>query len=145
MLIESIINREFSLARSIYIQGDKINLDKDIIQAAYSSEDTVYCDFYEYMIRQDLYNASLHYALAELYALVFNFLPDGYEMAFYHIKKCIELAPSDVSYKEFMLLFHNIPKPLLSKQEALNYAYQVISIIPESNTAWAIITSYSSR
>ncbi|WP_278343214.1 hypothetical protein [Parageobacillus thermoglucosidasius] len=59
-------------------------------------------------------------------------LPDAYASALYHAKRAVELSPEDVSLKEHLLLFYEIPEKLISKEEAKAIAQEILKIITDN-------------
>ena len=96
-LIENITNNNFEKAKSIFFNNDLKRMHEAITEAAYTSGDEVFGKFYDYLLVNDSNNANLHYCIAELYTTVFNILPGGYEKAFKHAQKAIELAEDDLN------------------------------------------------
>ena len=123
-IIEKIRNRNFTEAEGLINNFQEVH--SQITETAYETEDEVFCEFYEFLLSKDYNNPELHYALAELYTSVFNFLPSGYKKAFTHGQIAIKLAPNELSYKEFILLFYTLPTPILSKEKAEEYANEIL-------------------
>lgn len=134
-LIENIINRNFENAKVAFFEGKVKSMHEMIIEAAYTTDDKIYSEFYEYLLLQEAGKAYLHYYMAELYTTVFNILPGGYEKAYKHAKKAIELDEGDLSYKEFILLFYELPTPLLSKEDAVRYAIEILKVDKNNQAA----------
>ncbi|QSO46734.1 tetratricopeptide repeat protein [Alicyclobacillus mengziensis] len=57
----------------------------------------------------------------------------------FHTRRAIELSPDDVSLKEHLLLFHDIPEKLVTTEEARKIAEEIISVAPDSPTAKSIL------
>lgn len=140
-VIELIKARNFEKAVEVL---NEIGLDKvkdHIIENAFESDDTIYCDFYDFLLERFPNKSDYYYAAAELYTTVFNYLTDGYAKAFDFSKKAIEIDPSDISLKEFILLFYNLPQPLLKRDSAIKYAEEVIFSDKDNKAAKAILES----
>ena len=140
-LIENITNNNFEKAKSIFFNNDLKRMHEAITEAAYTSGDEVFGKFYDYLLVNDSNNANLHYCIAELYTTVFNILPGGYEKAFKHAQKAIELAEDDLNYKEFILLFYELPTPLLSKDVAVKYATELLKADANNQAAKLVMKS----
>ncbi|BBW96444.1 hypothetical protein ACPVTF_08110 [Geobacillus icigianus] len=89
---------------------------------------------YSYLINNNE-TAYYHYLASELLSTAFCHLPDAYASALYHAKRAVELSPEDVSLKEHLLLFHDIPEKLISKEEAKAIAQEILKIMPNSEAA----------
>lgn len=69
--------------------------------------------------------AHLHRCAAVLIAQCFVHLEGAYSMGLFHARRAIELAPDEPTYKEYILLYYDIPDKLLSKEEAIEIATQL--------------------
>ncbi|MCA1032527.1 hypothetical protein LCL95_16060 [Bacillus timonensis] len=83
--------------------------------------------------------SDFHYLASELLSTALCHLPDAYSIALYHARRAIELNPKDVSLKEYLLLFHDIPEQLISKEEAKEIARDIVNIMPNSTVAQNIL------
>lgn len=64
----------------------------------------------------------------------------GYAAALYHTKRAIVLAPDDMSLKEMLLFFHNVPEKLVSREEAIQVAREILKKNPDSSHAKTILS-----
>lgn len=142
-IIEAITNHDFEKAKVLLLNGDSDALHKLIVDKAYSTEDSAYYSFYEYLTEQYPENAHFHYCLAELYVTVYNILPGGYEKAFEHAKKAVKLSDGDLTYKEFILFFYQLPRPLLSREDAIQYAADILRVDASNQPANLVLKSAS--
>ena len=62
-------------------------------------------------------------------------LPGAYQAAFFHAKRAVKLAPSDVGYREFLLFFHGHPEQVLSRDEAVAIARDLLELDPDNEAA----------
>lgn len=83
--------------------------------------------------------AELHYLASNLLAMPFCFLEGGYVASLYHARKALELDPENINYKEYLLTFYNLPDQIMTKEEALKLAREVLKIYPDSGFALRII------
>ena len=70
--------------------------------------------------------ADLHYLASEILFMPLCHLKGAYEAALYHTRKAIILNPDDITLKEFLLLFYEIPERLISKKEAKDVANEIL-------------------
>lgn len=139
-IIELIKQKSFEKALQILNDVGLDNIKDHIIEAAYESDDVAFCEFYDFLLTEvSPDSADYYYAAAELYTTVFNYLPEGYSKAFKFSKKAIEIDPSNVSLKEFILLFYSLPDQLLNKELAVKYAKDVIEQDKENKAAKLIL------
>jgi hypothetical protein len=134
-LLQEITAENFKKAREIFFNDGIETSHEKIIEAAYTSGDNTFSHFYEFLTESEPSSPILHYCAAELYTTVFNYLPEGYKLAFEHAKKSIELSGDDITYKEFILLFYQLPLPLLCKEDALRYAGEILTKDPSNQAA----------
>lgn len=86
--------------------------------------------------------AELHFIASSLLAFPLCHLEGAYASGYYHARKAVVLSPSDVSYKEFLLFFHEIPDQLLRTEEAVELATEVLKKDPGSKAAQDILKRY---
>ncbi len=120
---------------SILFKSDIIKYHDIIVEKAYEDEDIIYISFYKFMLNTNNKNAQLHYLLAELLTIVFNFLPNGYLLAYKYIKIARTLDSNNLSYKEFILLFNELPEKYLLDKEAIHIAREILTIDSNNVTA----------
>ena len=80
-----------------------------------------------------------HYFASSILAMAFSHLNYGYQMAYYHAVKAIELSPENIDLKNYILLFYSIPEKILSKDLALDYAREVYDHDKNNNTARMVL------
>ena len=61
-------------------------------------------------------------------------LEGGYDLAFYHACRLLELEPTAES-KEYLLFFYNIPEKLLPEEKAYALSKEILSEKPDSMAA----------
>ena len=107
------------------IKGRNItSVAEELKDEAIGSEDISYYAFINYL-NKDGDNAELHFICSLIASVGINHYKGGYATAFYHITRAIELEPNNTSYKQYALLFNDIPDKLLS--DALAKKYKVLS------------------
>ena len=79
-------------------------------------------------------SADVHHLASELFSGPFCYLKEGYQIALYHARCAVVLRQSDVSFKEYLLLFNAIPEKLLTDEEALTIRHEILKIDPDSKT-----------
>jgi tetratricopeptide (TPR) repeat protein len=128
----------FSEAKELYLKIDK-NVSRDaLMDLAYSTESiVVYSFILDLIVNEE--SADLHYLASEIMSMPLNYITGAYNVALYHARKAIELNPEDITLKEYLLLFYNIPDKLISKKEATEIAKEVIKKIPDSKAAFELI------
>ncbi|MBS1987742.1 hypothetical protein JST56_01995 [Candidatus Dependentiae bacterium] len=64
----------------------------------------------------------------------------GYAAALYHVRRYLQLCPDDVDMLEMLLFFHNVPEKLVSREEAIQVAGEILKKNPDSSHAKAIFS-----
>ncbi|ELR68743.1 hypothetical protein C900_05875 [Fulvivirga imtechensis AK7] len=140
MLIKLIKEKRFEEAyKQVDIQNFKPYYD-EILSAVFVDEDMCHYEFLNYIIENHRGDALMHYYAAELMSTALNFMPNGYKIAFDHAMKAIELNPSDISLKEYALLFYEVPDRLLDEQKAKELALEVLKANKESEAAKRVLS-----
>jgi hypothetical protein len=62
-------------------------------------------------------------------------LDSAYAVALYHVKRAIALNPADLSLKEYLFFFHLVPDRLVSEEEAVRCAREILTIDPGNKAA----------
>jgi len=118
-----------------YIENEDRNiLEQVVLELGFDEESISAYSFVCYLINNNE-TAYYHYLASELLSTALCHLPDAYASALYHAKRAVELSPEDVSLKEHLLLFHDIPEKLISKEEAKAIAQEILKIMPNSEAA----------
>lgn len=86
-------------------------------------------------------SANLHYLASEILVNPLCFLVGAYNAALYHARRAAQLEPNDTSLKEYLLLFYNIPDKLISKEDAVEIAREVVNKIPNSKVALDVLSN----
>ncbi|SFH94864.1 MULTISPECIES: hypothetical protein [unclassified Bacillus (in: firmicutes)] len=80
-------------------------------------------------------NAELQSLTADILCHPLCHLDGAYVAGFYHAKECVRLAPQNISYKEFLLFFYEIPEKLLEKKTAIQIAKEILQENPNNQIA----------
>lgn len=87
----------------------------------------------------------LHSTAAALLGNPFCWMPGAYNIAKRHTQKAIELAPNNTLYKKRMLWFYEIPERLITLEEAVDYAKEVLEVFPKDSAALRIMKRLEKR
>jgi hypothetical protein len=133
-----VLNNDFNELENLLENVDREELRSGILGFAFQSQSIVaYTIPCMLLIKKD--TAELHYIVAEVLATALCHLEGAYSSALCHARRAVELDPTDVSLKEFLLLFHDIPEKLISTEEAKKIAAEVIKEKPDSSSARDIL------
>ena len=119
--------------------GTKIDPQND--KVAFDNESTViYSAVCMLLIRNE--TAGLHYVAAEILMHPLCHFEGAYAAALYHVRKAIELDPKDAGLKEVLIFLHDVPDQVVSKEEAISAAKQVLEERPGSKCARSLLERY---
>jgi hypothetical protein len=110
---------------------------------AFDTKDIALYTFVVSMLLKDE-AARLHYLASVLLVMPFCFLDGAYRAGLYHARKCLELEPHNDDYKELLLTFYDLPDRLITNEEALRVAYEIVKNRPSSQFALKIISQEGS-
>lgn len=136
---EDILSGEFEKAFRHIDMDDFEEARQEVMEGAYETEDAKFYEFLIYIIEEHEDSARMHYYASELIMAAFNYISDASHIAFKHARKAIELAPQDLSLKEYILLFYEMPDRLLEKSLAVQYARDILQADPQNQAARQII------
>lgn len=109
-----------------------------LIELCYETENIiVYSFLYNMLCKNE--SAAVHYIASELLSMPLCHVEGAYNSALFHGRRAIELDPHNISYKEYILLFYNLPEQLISEYEAKKFAQEVIEKMPNSKVALDIL------
>ena len=69
----------------------------------------------------------------------FNHIEGGYEKSLSFYRSAISVARDPSRIQEYLLFFYDLPTPLISQEEAIQIAKDILSRNPESETANRIL------
>jgi hypothetical protein len=130
-----ILNGEFDEIKGLLNMSDTDRLEGMLMALAYEDTGNITPYFFINNLILEDESAELHAIASALMSGPFCWMKGAYRLGMEHMKKAIELDTENPSYKQGILLFNIIPERLLSDNEALKYAKQIIAINPEDVTA----------
>jgi tetratricopeptide (TPR) repeat protein len=133
-LAHYILQSEFQVTRELVEGQNKREVLIDLLDISFDTKNIAVYFFLEDWI-YDKESAELHSMASSLLSVAFAWVPRAYHIAFRHIRQAIKLEPSNLDYKEMILEYHEIPECLLSLEEAIDHAEQVIEREPKSKIA----------
>lgn len=129
---------DFKEAEKLFFKTDSTKVRDSLLRIGYDKESIVpYSFLCSLLIEHE--SSELHYLASELLSNPLCFLTGAYNAALYHARMAIELSPNDINYKEYILLFYNIPEKLITKEEAVSIATEILSVNPNSIVAKDIL------
>lgn len=135
---ELIMSGDFQKAK-VLVELERDDLLRDIVlELGFDEESISAYSFVSHLITNNE-NSILHHLASELLSLALCHLPGAYSGGLFHARRAIELSPQDVHLKEYLLFFHVIPERLISEEEAIEIARDIVYIIPDSIAAQNIL------
>ncbi|ULT57395.1 hypothetical protein L1999_02035 [Neobacillus drentensis] len=135
---QAIKKGEFVKAKQLSMTMDLEALTETLFLIAWDDEPITPYGFANYLLI-DKETSELHYLASFLLSMGLNHLDGVYQTSFFHAKRAVELAPEDISYKEYLLLFFELPEPLLSKDEATKIAKEILKVDPENKAVLLVL------
>jgi hypothetical protein len=86
--------------------------------------------------------SELHYRAAQILFLPLCYLEGAYSAALYHIRRAIELAPKDKGLKELLIFLHEVPDQVVSKDEAISIARELLKEDSNNKPAQKLLKWY---
>lgn len=137
--IEQLILNGFFEKAKLILESHNINYIREkLLKISYDTGNIITYTF----INSILYTnetAELHYCASELLCMPLCHIEGAYESALFHARKAIELDPEDISYKEYILFFSRLPKKIISDDEIIKYARDVLEEIPDNKAALDVL------
>ncbi|MFD9627718.1 hypothetical protein [Peribacillus muralis] len=134
---QAIVNGDFVKAKHTALNMDVENLKEILFVVAYDEENIAPYSFVNYLL-VDKETSELHHLASFLLSMALNHINGAYQTACFHAKKAAELSPDDISFKEYLLLFYDLPEQLISKEEANKIAKEILMIDPDNATVKSI-------
>ena len=118
---DAILQGDFVKAKELASYMDTDTLGDTLFLLAYDHENIATYGFISYLLLEEE-TSELHYIASYLFSMAFNHLEGAYQTSFHHAKKAVVLSPNNMSYKEYLLFFNDIPDKLLGNEEAFEIA-----------------------
>lgn len=137
-LKNSILNSEFDEAKKILLNYNEKEIIDIVSELAYDWDNIgVYFFILDITFKEN--TAFWHGLASTILTIAFCYIPGAYYIAYKHMEKAIELDPSDISYKEGILLFYYVPDKVLDAKSAYKIAKEILEYDNTNNTAKHLI------
>ncbi|OYD06594.1 hypothetical protein [Paludifilum halophilum] len=119
----------YNEAKELASHWDLDEMENLLLEYSFDTEDIgVYTLLNIHLLDQE--NGPIHHVISVIMSMAFSHWNGAYQVAFYHAKKAVELDPENLDFKEYMLFFYEIPDQLLSKDEAISLAKEILKQRP---------------
>ena len=140
---QAIIDGDFTIAKKYIDIKDYDLLENELMDMGGIDSDNLSPYFFILYLIFENDNAKLNEIASSLLSFPFAWISGAYSVAFNHLKKAMMFDPENMYYKELILFYHDIPERLLSKDDAIKYAKQILEVDPSVKIAQDIIVRYN--
>lgn len=141
-LKKAILDGNFLIAKEYVDDENYDSLENLLMDMAGIDSDNLSPYFFVLYLILENENAKLHEIASALLSFPYAWISGGYSVALKHLRKAMAFSPENMYYKELILFYHDIPDRLLSKEDAIKYAKQVLEVNPSVKVAQDIINRY---
>ncbi|CCF14321.1 putative uncharacterized protein [Brevibacillus laterosporus GI-9] len=142
MIKESLISGNYLEAINKAKNMKLEDLSGSLLELAFENEEIVAYTFVTFLIFQLGENSDLHCLASSLLSHPLCHIDGAYKSALFHSRRALELSPNNISLKENLLFFHTIPDRLISKDEAILLAKDVLQTDSNSAIAKEVLEIY---
>ncbi|MGE0009975.1 MAG: tetratricopeptide repeat protein [Candidatus Babeliales bacterium] len=137
----SLLQGDFDKAK-LYIKDlDNEKIYDLIVEINFNDESMVsYC--FLASLLHDNETAELHINAASFLTFFLFHIQGAYNSALYHLRQAIKLDPDNIEYQELLLHFNEIPDRLVSQDEAIAVAKNILKDKSDSSVALRILSDY---
>lgn len=137
-LKKCILSGEFCRAAEILKPLSEEEITKLVIRIGY---ETVNLNVYTLILYILLFEqkAFWHFLIANLFLVSLCDMEGAYYLGLFHLRRAIEFEPNNIAYKQFLIAFHNTPDVVVSQNEAILIAHEILRVDPNNQSANDII------
>jgi len=77
----------------------------------------------------------IHLSISRLMGFILNHIDKAELIGLFHGLRAAELDPDNIDIKEYLIYFNHIPEKLLSDNDAVRFALEVVKFRPDSKVA----------
>lgn len=136
-IIDLIYQLDFENAAKHLFQLSKEEQISLMVCEAADTDSIIILGFLSYIL--SIQNTAFYHQVISEALIQMCWLEGGYNLAFYHACKLLELKPV-VEIKEYLLFFNTIPEKLLSEGKAYTLSKEIIAEKPDSIAANGIFS-----
>jgi len=132
--IKNVSEGDFSAARELVNRFSQEEMEEYLLELAYDTGSILPYSFVCTLLAERE-TTELHFSASLLMSQPLCHIQDGYKAALYHARNAVRLSPDDLSLKMYLLFFNHIPEKLISDQEALEIASDILKADPQNELA----------
>lgn len=134
-------SHDFDTLYAFFATKSEEQIADTLLVTAYDDENLLTYTFCTHVLSKEP-SAKWHYIASFLMAMAFNHFGNGYQVAYYHALKAVELAPADITLKEYILLFYSIPEKLLPVEKAVAFAQEINKVDGNNEVVNMLLAAY---
>lgn len=142
MINNALLSGNYLKAMNIAKDMKLEDLSGSLLKLAVENEEIVVYTFATFLISQLGENSELHCLASSLLSHPLCHIDGVYKSALFHSRRALELSPNNISLKENLLFFHTIPDRLISKDEAILLAKEVLQTDPNGAITKEVLGIY---
>ena len=138
---ECLLKNKICKLENMLLQANIKNFKNLLIEIAFETENiTIYSIVCMLLIKKE--TVELHQLAIDLLVHPLCIINGAASAALYHARKAIELSPNNPMLKESLLFFHNVPEKLVSTEEAISTAREILNMQPNNQCAKLFLEKY---
>ena len=141
MITEALLKNDFLKLEDLLNKSSLKETEKCLVSIAFDlGSIVIYSAICMMLMKKE--TAGLHYLAAEIISQPLCHFEGAYAAALYHVRKAIELDPKDKGLKEVLIFLHKVPDQVVSKEEAILVAKQLLEEDPDNKCAQDLLNWY---
>lgn len=134
----TILSLDFIKAKQFLPQYSSKELYDELMEIGFENNNILSYIFVSYLISCNE-DAEYHSLASDILALPLCHYNGSYQASLFHARRALELDPSNIEYKEWILFFYGIPDKLVSREEAIAIAKEILTDKPDSLIAKEVL------
>lgn len=139
-----ILSGEFLKAKTLVKEFNKESFKRILLEIGCDEESICAYSFVCFLIK-DNETVEYHLLASIVLQIAFPYLNGAYQSALYHMRRVVEMCPTNIEAKEELLWFYELPEKLISEEEARSIVDEALKKNPESPIAKSVFDRYFSK
>lgn len=142
VIMDLILMGEFEAVNNKIVSWDQQEIENFLVPFACKSPNiAIYGFIVNNLIRKEI--SFWHSMAAVLFLAPLCHFEGAYSLGLYHTRRAMALDTSDIGAKQLLLSYYNSPSPMVTKDEAVQIAQEILSLDPDNKYALSIIEELS--